>query len=90
MIDDKIKNTVNKYLQRHFPVKRLKDESTNRFKRGIIIHDSLSSSKYFFRPKHNAEKLYVALYDEIEAVFGLPSEDLTPILFKYLYLEKYY
>lgn len=90
MIDDRTKTTVCSYLQRHFPVKRLKDDTTNRFRRGIILSDAFNSEKYFFSPKVSANKLFSAIYDDLEKVFGLNSEDLTPILFEYLYLDKYY
>ena len=91
MLDERTTEMINKYLQRHFAVKRLKDDRTNRFKRGIVLCTSNGTDiKYFFRPKLDAQMLYAALYNDLEAVFGLSTEDLTPILFKYLYLNKYY
>jgi len=48
MIDDVIKDMVTKYLIRHFPVKRLKDDRTNRFKRGILVLDGVIQKKSFF------------------------------------------
>jgi hypothetical protein len=90
MAHEDIEERVYKYLYRHFPIKRLKDDSTKRFRRGIVIYDSFTTKKMFFNPKENAHKLYSAIYDDLVLVFGLNSEDLTPILFKYLYLNKYY
>lgn len=90
MIEDKLKENIYKYLHRHFPVKRLKDNRTNKFKRGIMIWDSFGSHNLFFSPKTDATKLYAALYNDLDCVFGLNSEDITPIIFKYLYLDKYY
>jgi hypothetical protein len=90
MADEIIERKVYDYLYRHFPIQRLKDDATKRFRRGIMLYDSLSTEKMFFQPKANAQKLYSALYDDLQLVFGLNTEDLTPILFKYLYLNKYY
>lgn len=90
MIDDKGKDIIQNYLQRHFPVKRLKDDTTNRFRRGILLATAFDAEKYFFSPKSSAQKLYSTLYADLESVFGLSTEDITPILFKYLYLDKYY
>lgn len=34
--------------------------------------------------------LFSSLYNDLEMVFGLTTDELTPVLFKYLYLNKYY
>jgi len=86
MIDEFINTTVLNYLERHFPIKRLKDETDNRFKRGIV----LGIQKFFFRPKANISKLYTALYNDIYLAFGLSNEEIKPILSNYLNSNKYY
>ena len=51
MADEIIERKVYDYLYRHFPIQRLKDDATKRFRRGIMLYDSLSTEKMFFQPK---------------------------------------
>ena len=76
-----------KFLQEHFPVKRLKDG--RRFKRGIIIDGEftgLFSHKVFMAPQSELQKAFAFLADILDDVFAFSKLEINMVLLKYLKL----
>lgn len=76
-----------KFLQEHFPVKRLKDG--RRFKRGIIIDSDFTgmfTHKVFMAPKEEIKKLFALLSDILDDVFAFTRLEINVVLVTYLNL----
>lgn len=89
MCEDKFKKIINKFLERNFPITKVKKNGNKRFRRGIIIESGFTgkpTQKYLISDKDDIKKLFVCLVDILQKVFGVDYEYTKPILTNYLNL----
>ena len=80
---------MDKFLRRHFPVKRIKPKDGKRFRRGIKVDPGFVSTKkteYFLTPYLETKQLFTLLYQVLESVFGFTPDEITQVIYRYLYL----
>ena len=87
-IDKKSQVYMDKYLRRHYPVKRIKNKETKRFQRGIIINnsDNLNKNNYYLSSHMESKELFSVLYVILNGVFGFKSNEITHVIYTYIYL----
>ena len=79
---------LERFLIKHFPVKRIKDGE--HFKRGIIIPSyftNLQQTHFFLTPGEKSHKLYSTLYQIMKLIFSLSDKEITNAIYRYLYLK---
>jgi len=77
------------FLRRHFPVKRIKPKRSKRFRRGIIVDPGFintNKTEYFLTPYSETKELFTMLYKVLYSVFGFTSDEITQVIYQYLYL----
>lgn len=74
MVVDKNKALINKFLERNYPVTRIK--INNKFKRGIILDNSI----YLLSEKQHRNSSVVELTETLSLIFALNYEILYPIV----------
>jgi hypothetical protein len=79
MITEKDLELVKKYLQRNYPVQRLKHNG--KFKRAILFD---SGKIYMLSDKNDKPYLKKEMVSNIEIVFGFNSEETSKLISQYL------
>jgi hypothetical protein len=79
MITEKDLELVKKYLQRNYPVQRLKHNG--KFKRAILFD---SGKTYMLSDKNDKPYLKKEMVSNIEIVFGFNSEETSKLISQYL------
>lgn len=82
MQDTKEKELMLKFLNRNYPVHRIKDN--RRFKRTIILEDG---GYYILSDKKNTKELYNKLIEVLKTVFSSTEETNKDVLKKFLNLK---
>ena len=87
-VDKESQMFMEKYLRRHYPVKRIKNKKTNRFQRGIVINDSnnINKDNYYLSSHVESKELFTVLYTILNGVFGFKSDEITHVIYTYIYL----
>lgn len=89
MENNKFKQLIIKFLNRNFPITKVKKRGGKRFRRGIIISAGFTGkpdAKYYISDKADLSKLYGTLFNILENVFGIGATHINPILMNYLNL----
>lgn len=79
MITEKDLQLVNKYLQRNYPVQRLK--YNGKFKRAILFDNGKT---YMLSNKNDKPYLKKEMMSTVEIVFGFNSEETSKLISQYL------
>jgi hypothetical protein len=79
MITEKDLELIQKYLNRNYPVQRLKHKG--KFKRAIIFDDGRT---YMLSNKNDKPFLKKEMISSIEIVFGFNSEEISNLVSQYL------
>lgn len=85
VIDEISQDIMVKFLQNHFPVKRLKDGK--RFRRGIIIDSGftgIANVSLFLSNKEDINRAFNILYGILFDVFCFTMYEINMVLLKYL------
>lgn len=88
-MDKQLHGLVHKFLNRNFPITKIKKGNAKRFQRGIVISNGFTGKgemKYYIKEKHDFKNLYAELFRILVDVFGLSSVEINPILFQHLNL----
>jgi len=89
-MDEELKLMMLKFLQRHFPITKLKKDGSRRFKRGIYISSGFTGKedkKYYINDNNDLKLLYYELFDILENVFGTNANNINPVILKHLGLS---
>lgn len=81
IMDETTQIIMLNYLQKTFPVKKLKDG--RRFKRGIRTDEDMN---LYLSPREETNKAFNYLSNDLANVFGVPQVEINLTVLKYLNL----
>lgn len=89
-MEDEGKLIIKRFLNKYFPIVRIKKENHKHFKRGIIINEYFCDDKilkFYIGKSQDGEALYRRLHKILTDVFGVKHETINDILLKHLNIK---
>ena len=89
-MDEQFKKLIFKFLNRHFPITKVKKIGDKRFKRGVKIDNGFTgkpNTTFYLNDKLDIKLIYNDLYYILVRVFGVGPIEINPILFEHLNLK---
>lgn len=89
MENDELKMMMLKFLNRNFPIGKVKKDGAKRFRRGIYIPSGFTGKedlKFYIGEKKDLDSAYAELFRILESVFGVSPTEINSVLLVHLNL----
>jgi len=89
METDIFKILIIKFLNKNFPISKIKKKGDKRFRRGIYIptgYTGKDDKQYYINDIQDLHLIYSELFKILESVFGVGPTYINPILMNHLNL----